>query len=119
MEVIANHEDTMTDDRIQQAIELMTRFAERTGDGKRYLWTDAFAVMAYLSLALATRDQQFIDIARALIDQVHGVLGRHRPDAARSGWISGRSESDGAAHPTAGGRTSERNGTGTGSTSTI
>ena len=93
----------MTDDRIQQAIELMTRFAERTGDGKRYLWTDAFAVTTYLGLALATRDQQFIDIARALIEQVHGVLGRHRPDAARAGWISGRSESDGATHPTAGG----------------
>src|SRR5213076_844302 len=48
-------------DRIQQAIELMTRFAERTGDGKRYLWTDAFAVTTYLGLALATRDQHFID----------------------------------------------------------
>ncbi|HWC73780.1 MAG TPA: hypothetical protein VG454_07565 [Gemmatimonadales bacterium] len=93
----------MTDDRIQPAIDLMARFAERTAEGKRYLWTDAFAVTNYLGLALATRDRHFIDTARALIDQVHWVLGRHRAGAARRGWLSGRSESDGAAHPTAGG----------------
>ena len=95
---------SMTESRIQQAIELMTRFAEQTGQSeKRYLWTDAFAVTNYLSLALATREQRFVELATTLIDQVHRVLGRHRPDADRSGWISGRSESEGAAHPTVGG----------------
>ena len=94
---------TMSESRIQQAIELMTRFAGQTGEQKRYLWTDAFAVTNYLSLALATREQRFLDLAGALIDQVHRVLGRQRPDAVRSGWISGRSESEGAAHPTVGG----------------
>ncbi len=93
----------MTDTRIQRAIELMTRFAEQTGEGPRYLWTDAFAVTNYLGLAVATHDPTFVDLARALIDRVHNVLGRHRPDAGRSGWISGRSEADGAAHPTSGG----------------
>jgi hypothetical protein len=93
----------VTDTRIQHAIELMTRFAEQTGERQRYLWTDAFAVTNYLGLALATRDPEFIELARALIDRVHHVLGRHRPDAGRSGWISGRSEPDGAAHPTVGG----------------
>ena len=93
----------MTDTRIQQVIDLMARFAEQTGEGKRYLWTDAFAVTNYLGLARATGEQRFIDLARVLIDQVHRVLGRHRPEGGRSGWISGRSESEGAAHPTVGG----------------
>lgn len=94
----------MTDARIQQVIDLMARFAEHTGPSEqRYLWTDAFAVTNYLGLARATRDQQFIVLARELIDQVHRVLGRHRPDATRTGWISGRSESEAAAHPTTGG----------------
>lgn len=93
----------MTDRRVQQAVELMNRFAEQTGQGRRYLWTDAFAVTNYLSLAVATHDRAFIERARALIDDVHRVLGRHRPGASRSGWISGRSEPDGATHPTSGG----------------
>lgn len=93
----------MTERRVQQAIELMNRFAEQTGEGRRYLWTDAFAVTNYLSLAVATHDSAFVERARALIDAVHRVLGRHRPGANRSGWISGRSEADGATHPTSGG----------------
>jgi len=93
----------MTDRRVQQAVELMNRFAEQTGQGRRYLWTDAFAVTNYLSLAVATHDHAFIERARALIDDVHRVLGRHRPGASRSGWISDRSEADGATHPTSGG----------------
>ena len=95
--------DPVTDRRVQQAVELMNRFAEQTGQGRRYLWTDAFAVTNYLSLAVATHDHAFIERARALIDDVHRVLGRHRPGASRSGWISGRSEADGATHPTSGG----------------
>jgi hypothetical protein len=92
-------------ERVQQTIDLMTRFAGQGEERKRYLWTDAFAVTNYLGLARATRDARFIDLARDLIDQVHRVLGRHRPDSAlrRGGWISGRSEADGAAHPTIGG----------------
>jgi hypothetical protein len=38
-----------------------------------------------------------------VIDRVHHVLGRHRDDDPRRGWISGLSETDGEAHPTLGG----------------
>lgn len=93
----------MTERRVQQAIDLMSRFDRQTRPGKRYLWTDAFAVTNYLSLALATRDQAFVERARTLIDEVHRVLGHHRPGAHRSGWLSGRSEAEGAIHPTIGG----------------
>src|SRR5438105_392795 len=83
----------MIDGRTRQAIELMRRFAERTGEARRYLWTDAFAVMNYLGLARATRDQTFLHHAVTLIDRVHQYL---RPRG-------GRSESEGQAHPTAAG----------------
>src|SRR6478609_1760484 len=74
-------------------IELMTRFAER---GRRYLWTDAFAVCNYIALGE-------LDLAVGLVDNVHHTLGRYRADDVRHGWISGLSESDGDAHPTSGG----------------
>src|SRR2546423_988463 len=75
----------MSESRIRQAADLMNRFAAR---GRRYLWTDAFAVTNYLGLAIETRERRFIDRALALIGAVHATLGRQRPDAA---------------HPTAGG----------------
>lgn len=83
------------------ARDLMERFAERTGltsrePQRRYLWTDAFAVGNFLAL-----DQR--DFALVLVDRVHHVLGRHRDDDPRRGWISGLSEAEGEAHPTAGG----------------
>ncbi|HEX2685162.1 MAG TPA: hypothetical protein VHN14_01020 [Kofleriaceae bacterium] len=81
--------------------ELMASFADRTGltgakPQRRYLWTDAFAVCNLLGLGR-------IDDAIALIGRVHHVLGRHRTDDPRRGWISGLSEADGEAHPTLGG----------------
>lgn len=86
----------------------MLGFAERTGiaDGRpprRYLWTDAFAVCNFLALARATGEQRYQELALRLAGQVHHVLGRHRPDDARRGWISGLGESEGEAHPTRGG----------------
>ena len=83
------------------AIELLQHFAERTGvigprPPRRYLWTDAFAVCTWLGLAER-------ELALRLIDQVHHVLGRHRPDDRRRGWIGGLSEAEGEAHPTRGG----------------
>lgn len=87
--------------------ELMEGFARRTGlsggDTRRYLWTDAFAVCNFLALARATGEARWSELARALVDDVHRVLGRHRPDDARHGWISGLGEEEGARHPTAGG----------------
>jgi hypothetical protein len=70
---------------------------------RRYLWTDAFAVCNYLGLARATGERTHLASARRLVDAVHAVLGRHRPDDPRTGWLSGLDEATGALHPTAGG----------------
>jgi hypothetical protein len=43
------------------------------------------------------------ELALRLVDQVHHVLGRHRPEDPRTGWISGLPEAEGEAHPTRGG----------------
>ncbi len=89
--------------------EIMLDFARRTGlepanrEPRRYLWTDAFAVCNYLSLFRITGEERYLDLALRLVDQVHNVLGRHRPDDGRQGWISGLDEEKGAKHPTAGG----------------
>jgi hypothetical protein len=88
----------MSGDGAAAARALMTRFEEATAAraGRRYLWTDAFAVCAWIALGETDR-------ATALVDAVHGTLGRHRPDDPREGWISGLDEETGAEHPTAGG----------------
>jgi len=90
------------------AAALMRRFAERTGLGvarppRRYLWTDAFAVCNYLALWRATGEAHYRTLALELVDQVHAVLGHHRPDDVRRGWLSGLGEPEGALHPTRGG----------------
>ncbi len=96
------------DAAVDEACLLMEAFAERTGLGSeraphRYLWTDAFAVCNDLALWRATRAAGHRERALQLIEQVHRVLGRHRPDDARRGWISGLGEREGALHPTRGG----------------
>ncbi|MEW6271089.1 MAG: hypothetical protein AB1689_17545 [Thermodesulfobacteriota bacterium] len=98
----------MIDARVPHAAELMSGFVGRTGvtgDGpsRRYLWTDAFAVCNLLGLERATGDGRWRELALRLVDRVHHVLGRHRPDDARTGWISGLPEPEGERHPTAGG----------------
>jgi hypothetical protein len=98
----------MAEKRIEDSIALMMSFAARTGlspgrPAKRYLWTDAFAVCNFLSLARATGEERYRELALRLVDQVHHSLGRHRADDLRSGWISGLPEGEGEAHPTAGG----------------
>lgn len=95
-------------DRRLLALDLLAGFTERTGltggrPPKRYLWTDAFAVCTLLGVGGATGHDRHTGTALRLIAQVHAVLGRHRPDDARRGWISGLAEAEGAAHPTAGG----------------
>jgi hypothetical protein len=96
------------DARRTLAIELMTRFAERTGLGsdrppRRYLWTDAFAVCNFLALDRATGQRRYQELALRLIEQVHATLGHHRPDDARQGWLGGLSGAEAEAHPTRGG----------------
>lgn len=90
------------------ARELMDEFAEATGvSGKktprRYLWTDAFAVCNFLGLYRQTGEERYMQWAIELVEQVHHILGRHRVDDPRRGWISGLSEEEGARHPTRGG----------------
>jgi hypothetical protein len=89
--------------------EMMMEFGARTGLSpaleapRRYLWTDAFAVCNFLELWAQTGDQQYRHLALSLVDQVHSVLGRHRQDDSRTGWISGLGEEEGQRHPTLGG----------------
>jgi hypothetical protein len=90
------------------AAGIMEAFCERTGvtsgsAPRRYLWTDAFAVCNCIALHEQTGDAQWLERAVRLVDQVHHVLGRHRADDARTGWISGLDEAAGERHPTAGG----------------
>jgi hypothetical protein len=70
---------------------------------RRYLWTDAFALCNLLELFRQTGDVAWRDLALRLVDQVHHILGRHRSDDPRSGWISGLDEAEGELHPTRGG----------------
>jgi hypothetical protein len=76
----------------------------RSGESdRRYLWTDAFAVRTLISLHDAMAERRRIDEAVLLANTVHRVLGRHRRDDARAGWISGLGEAEGELRPTAGG----------------
>lgn len=88
------------------ASSLMQEFAKRTGLSPttsaptRYLWTDAFAVCNFLGLFVEGGDAEALALARRLVDQTHRILGQHRADDARTGWISGLDEEEGARHPT-------------------
>jgi hypothetical protein len=88
---------------------IMLAFAERTGlsssrrPPRRYLWTDAHAVCNFLSLYRRTSQDEYLKLALVLIDQVHDILGKHRDDDPRSGWISGLGDKEGEQHPTVGG----------------
>ncbi|MBW2245548.1 MAG: hypothetical protein JRH01_26620, partial [Deltaproteobacteria bacterium] len=94
---------------VPDARRIMLDFADRTGllssesPPVRYLWTDAFAVCNFLGLFVEHGDEEALQLARRLVDQTHHVLGRHRPDDLRRGWISGLPEEQGEDHPTSGG----------------
>jgi hypothetical protein len=88
--------------------EIMSKFAYLTGISsektpRRYLWTDAFAVCNFLELHLRTGEEMYKQLALRLVDQVHHVLGQHREDDPRTGWISGLSGQEGEKQPTKGG----------------
>ena len=93
----------MADARTERAVELMGGFADRTGiqserPAQRYLWTDSFAVCNFLGLSRATGDERYGRLALRLVDRVHQVLGRHRSDDPRRGWISGLGEREAEDH---------------------
>ncbi|MGC9977228.1 MAG: hypothetical protein ABSC57_11065 [Syntrophales bacterium] len=90
--------------------EIMMEFAHLTsllsssrGKPYCYLWTDSFAVCNFLTLYQQTGDEHYKELALRLVDRVHTILGRHREDDPRTGWISGLSEEEGGMHPTKGG----------------
>jgi hypothetical protein len=94
--------------RIHLARQLMDEFAVATGltgtaPPRRYLWTDAFAVCNFLGMYRESGASRDLDLALRLVDQVHHILGRHRQDDPRQGWISGLAEEEGERHPTRGG----------------
>ena len=96
----------------QQIIDskaLMLDFAHESGLSKasrkprRYLWTDAFAVCNFLGLYGQTGEQQYLQLALDLVDQVHQVLGKYHQLSNRNGWISGLDDQQARLHPTRGG----------------
>jgi len=95
-------------DPVNVSEDIMLEFAHETGISsnlkpRRYLWTDAFAVCNFIELYRRRRNEAFLNLALKLVDQVHFVLGRHRADDHRRGWISGLSDDEGFKHPTIGG----------------
>ena len=92
--------------RLDAARRIMEEFACSTGllpEGypRRYLWTDAFAVFNFLELHRLTGEALYKQLALRLVEQVHHVLGKHRGDDGRSGWISGLEDREAEEHPTA------------------
>lgn len=47
-------------------------------NGLRYLWTDAFGLVLYVSLYQFTGDSAWLDKAQHLVDEVYRILGRRR-----------------------------------------
>ncbi|UCG90578.1 MAG: hypothetical protein JSU57_02285 [Candidatus Heimdallarchaeota archaeon] len=79
--------------------ELMMKFSEDTGltsnkPQRRYLWTDGFAVCNFLGFYQVSNESNYKDLAIQLVDQVHRILGKHREDDERSGWLGSKD------HPT-------------------
>jgi hypothetical protein len=74
-------------ERLAQAAAILDDFAASSslsaaGQPRRYLWTDAFAVMTWVGLYEKTREPRFLDLALRLVGQVHAVLGAHQEDRA-------------------------------------
>jgi len=53
------------------------------GHRGRYLWTDAFAVLNFITLARETANPIYLSHARTLVSTVHGILGRTRDGSAQ------------------------------------
>ncbi|MDD5405475.1 MAG: hypothetical protein PHE73_00880 [Sulfurovaceae bacterium] len=96
-------------DKLTLTKTIMTDFSKRTCIKNencipvRYLWTDAFAVCNFLGIFLQTGEIKYKEDALLLVDQVHHVLGKHRLDDNRKGWISNLDDLEGEKHPTIGG----------------
>ena len=51
----------------------------------RYLWSDAFGVVNYLTLYVHTDNEQYLNQAIILVNQVHNTLGKTRDGKQRLG----------------------------------
>lgn len=80
-----------------------TGLSDSSHPTRRYLWTDAFAVCNFLQLYQQTGKRSYLDLALKLVDQVHHILGKHRPDSMHTGWLSGLNDEQAELHPTKGG----------------
>jgi len=56
-----------------------------TDNKSRYLWTDAYGVCNYITLYNETKDTQYLNAAKALIQDVHNTLGKDRVGRHRLG----------------------------------
>lgn len=77
--------DTGLKERLARAAEILDGFAASTSvtagtNPRRYLWTDAFAVMTWIGLHESEGERRFLVLARQLIEQVHDTLSP-QPDA--------------------------------------
>lgn len=96
--------------KVARAEQWMNDFAARTGlqdkqgdPGRRYLWTDAFAVPCFFGLSRVLKKEVYERQALRLIDLVHDHLGKFHSQDNRQGWISGLSIEAGKLSPTAAG----------------
>jgi hypothetical protein len=107
--------DTATTTDLERASTLMAGFSLRSGlteqggsgtpgdPTRRYLWTDALALLNFLALNNTTGDKTWDLLAQRIIQQVHGHLGKFAHEDSRVGWLSGLGEEKAQQHPTLGG----------------
>jgi hypothetical protein len=57
--------------------------AKSGGFKGRYLWTDAFGVVDFLTLHQATKDETYLILAKNLVTAVHDIQGRTRDGQSR------------------------------------
>jgi hypothetical protein len=79
--------ETLLTHRPARAAAILDEFAASSGLGgavqpRRYLWTDAFAVMTWVGLHERTGEPRFLELARRLVGQVHEVLAPRPLDDA-------------------------------------
>lgn len=55
----------------------------KEGHRGRYLWTDAFGVLNFITLARETSQPHYLTLAGILVETVHETLGRTRDLSAR------------------------------------
>ncbi|KAF8511072.1 hypothetical protein BU17DRAFT_77574 [Hysterangium stoloniferum] len=65
------------------ALKTWTPRRNPKGHNGRYLWTDAFGVVNFLTLYKATNEERYLILAERLVEVVHDTLGRTRDGTRR------------------------------------